>query len=206
MFFVAGAQADVVRYVIQTESLAPDDRGRCESSDVCGIRFDVGFTAGRHFGFASSATADASAKLLTEPFEVLAAEFSVPLASMDTWNGLRNRHMRDAFEADKFPLITFKFTSAAPVADKLTDGTKVTLNVKGLWQMHGVTKEIEVPVTVERVKGTELVRLQGELALSLKEYNVVVPPFLGVRVADRVSVHLKLNLIPGVSGVSSGTH
>ncbi len=193
---LSSAHAGTVQYVIQKDSLAPDRNGKCESPDVCGIRFDVGFSLGRHQGFASAATADASAKIQSEPFEVSAAEFSVPLAAMDTWNGLRNKHMRNAFEADKFPNITFKFSSAAATTEPLSE-TPLAVELKGLWQMHGVTREIVLPVKLEKVRGTDVVHVQGDFFLSLKDYNVKVPSFLGLKVEDRVSVHLNFNLKPG---------
>lgn len=70
-------------------------------------------------------------------------EFNIKTTSIDTANERRDKHLRSAdfFDVEKFPEITFKSTG-------ITKAEGETYNVKGKFTMHGVTKEITVPVEV----------------------------------------------------------
>ena len=70
-------------------------------------------------------------------------DFTINTASIDTANDNRDKHLRSAdfFDVEKFPQITFKSTKIAPA------GTKDVYNVTGNLTMHGVTRQIVLPVT-----------------------------------------------------------
>ena len=70
-------------------------------------------------------------------------DFTINAASIDTANDNRDKHLRSAdfFDVEKFPQITFKSTKIAPA------GTKDVYNVTGNLTMHGVTKQVVLPVT-----------------------------------------------------------
>jgi polyisoprenoid-binding protein YceI len=69
-------------------------------------------------------------------------DFVIKAASIDTRNDKRDDHLRgeDFFHVEKHPEITFTST-------KITKAGGDTYNVTGNFTMHGVTKEITVPVT-----------------------------------------------------------
>ena len=71
-------------------------------------------------------------------------DFTIKTSSVDTGVADRDKHLRSAdfFDAEKFPEITFKSTKVAPA------GKKDVYNVTGDFTMHGVTKQITVPVEV----------------------------------------------------------
>ena len=68
--------------------------------------------------------------------------FTIKAASIDTLNPDRDKHLNspDFFDTAKFPEITFKSTKIAP---KGGDKYEVT----GIFTLHGISKEIVVPVT-----------------------------------------------------------
>ncbi|MEN9743635.1 MAG: hypothetical protein RLZZ65_1440 [Bacteroidota bacterium] len=76
--------------------------------------------------------------------------FKIKVASINTGNGLQNKHARgeEWFEADKFPYIEFNSTRI----EKTSEGYKAT----GKLQMHGVSKEVNIPFTFSKKgnKGT----------------------------------------------------
>ena len=69
-------------------------------------------------------------------------EATIKVESIDTGNERRDGHLKDAdfFDAAKYPTITFKSKKAVEKDGKL--------HVTGDFTMHGVTKEITLPVEV----------------------------------------------------------
>src|SRR5467141_5149695 len=80
-------------------------------------------------------------------------ELSVPVASLDTHNSIRDLSLksRDFFDAKQFPAMTFKSTKV--------EGDGDTLKVSGDLTIHGVTK----PMTVDFKKGGEGKGVFGEM-------------------------------------------
>lgn len=70
-------------------------------------------------------------------------EFTVQAASIDTANNNRDEHLRSAdfFDVQKFPTLTFTSTKVVPKGNNMLD-------VTGNLTMHGVTKQITIPVEV----------------------------------------------------------
>lgn len=68
-------------------------------------------------------------------------EFSIEAASINTAHGDRDGHLRSAdfFDAEKFPAIEFESTSVEATGDG-------EYQVTGLLNMHGVAREIVLPV------------------------------------------------------------
>jgi polyisoprenoid-binding protein YceI len=69
---------------------------------------------------------------------------SIKTATIDTGVADRDKHLRSAdfFDTDKFPEITFKSTKIAPTS------RKDVYDVTGDFTMHGVTKQVTLPVEV----------------------------------------------------------
>jgi polyisoprenoid-binding protein YceI len=82
--------------------------------------------------------------------ESSSVNFTIKAASIDTANAQRDGHLKSAdfFDVDKYPEIAFKST-------KITK-TKKGFNATGQFTMHGVTKTIVLPFTVEGpIKGPD---------------------------------------------------
>lgn len=71
-------------------------------------------------------------------------EFRIVAASIDTRNESRDKHLRSAdfFDVEKFPEIAFKSTRVEKVSDN-------QYLVTGQFSMHGVTKQLVLPVAFE---------------------------------------------------------
>jgi polyisoprenoid-binding protein YceI len=95
---------------------------------------------------------------------------TIKAESVDTGNAKRDGHLRspDFFNANQFPLITFKTTGTKQVAN----GYDVT----GDLTMHGVTKSITVPLrggrTAEFPKGVQRTGFTTELMLRRAEFGM----------------------------------
>src|SRR5438034_929075 len=108
--------------------------------------------------------------------ESSSVEFSVKTASIDTDVVNRDNDLRSAnfFEAEKYPDITFKST-------KVKQTGKDTYDVTGNFTMHGVTREITLPVTyLGAVKTKDRQGAEGEkvgfetaVTLNRKDYGII---------------------------------
>jgi polyisoprenoid-binding protein YceI len=91
----------------------------------------------------------------------------------------------ECLEAKKFPTVAFKSTKL----EKSADG-KLTLH--GDLTLHGVTKGVKMPITIEEKDG----KVVGTGSFKLKTSDYGIKPysaFLGaVKVKDEVQLHLKL--------------
>ncbi len=102
--------------------------------------------------------------------EASSVAFTIKAASINTNNEGRDKHLNspDFFDTAKFPEISFKSTKIVPAG-------KDKYNVTGNFTMHGVTKEISLPVeftgTAKDPRGD---RAGFELATTLnrKDYGV----------------------------------
>jgi polyisoprenoid-binding protein YceI len=100
------------------------------------IRHFVTKVRGRFTDFSGTIVANAA-----KP-EASSVEFTIKATSIDTDNEYRDKDLRSAnfFDVEKFPEITFKSTKVAPAG-------KDRYSVTGLLTLHGVSKEIVLPVT-----------------------------------------------------------
>ncbi|HEY3121478.1 MAG TPA: YceI family protein [Vicinamibacteria bacterium] len=134
------------------------------------IRHFVTKVRGRFTDFQGTIVAD------RDKPESSSVEFSVKTASIDTDVVNRDNDLRSAnfFEAEKYPDITFKST-------KVKSTGKDTYDVTGNFTMHGVTREITLPVTylgavkTKDPKGNEGEKVGFETAVTLnrKDYGII---------------------------------
>jgi polyisoprenoid-binding protein YceI len=116
----------------------------------------------------------------------------IKAASIDTGVERRDAHLRnpDFFEVEKYPEITFQSTSVAKRGDGYV--------ARGTFTMHGVTKEIELPFTINGVRrnpqtGATTLGFSSRLTINRKDYGINFarpdnPDFLG----DQIEIELDL--------------
>lgn len=98
-------------------------------------------------------------------------ELTIKASSIDTREPKRDNHLRspDFFDVQKFPEMTFKST-------KIVKGSGNTYQVTGSFTMHGVTKEITIPVeflgTAKDPWGNERAGFSATFPIDRKEYGV----------------------------------
>jgi polyisoprenoid-binding protein YceI len=98
-------------------------------------------------------------------------EFTVKAASIDTSNNDRDEHLRgkDFFDVQSFPNLTFTST-------KVTAKDANNLDVTGNLTLHGVTKEITLPVQVLGSMKTptgEKAGFETAFTINRKDYGIV---------------------------------
>jgi polyisoprenoid-binding protein YceI len=123
--------------------------------------------------------------------------FAIKTASIDTKIPDRDKHLKspDFFDAEKFPEITFKSTKITPKG-----GDKY--EVAGTFTMHGVTKEVVIPVAFGGVAkdpwGKDRAGFSLQLTLNRKDYGINWNKLLdqgGTLVGDDVEVSIDLEAV-----------
>ena len=124
-------------------------------------------------------------------------ELKINAASLDTAHPGRDKHLRSAdfFDVEKYPEITFKSTSIVPRGQDRYD-------VTGLFTMHGVTKEITVPVSFLGFMGSgqgEKAGFSADFTLNRKDYGILWNRALdagGTVLGDEVFVSVNIEANP----------
>lgn len=116
---------------------------------------------------------------------------TVKLMDIDTDNGLRNRHMREDLEAEKFPLISL----TVPWSDLRipAEGATVEAQGKGNFGIHGKTKDIPFSYKVHCKGG--LCNVEGSAEINLKDYGINIRRYLGITVKPDISIAATFQLV-----------
>ena len=164
---------------------------KAHSEVVFQIRHLVTKVRGRFDDFAGSI------QLNEERPELSSVEFSIKAASIDTNEKDRDNHLRSAdfFDVEKFPDLTFRSKQI------ITKGSD-TYDVIGDLTIHGVTKEIALPIThLGKAKdpwGMERAGFEGEITLNRKDFGLMwnAPlEFGGFLVGDDVKASLSIQAV-----------
>jgi polyisoprenoid-binding protein YceI len=164
---------------------------RSHSSVGFKVRHLVSNVTGRFGDFSGTVMLD-----LTDPSRSSVA-FKIKAASIDTQEPKRDGHLKspDFFEVEKFPEWTFAST-------KIVKAQGNAYDVTGSFAMHGVTREITIPVellgTAKDPWGNERAGFSSSFSLNRKEYGIVWNKILdagGTLLGDEVTVSINLEAI-----------
>jgi polyisoprenoid-binding protein YceI len=129
--------------------------------------------------------------------EASSVEFTIKVASIDTKEPKRDGHLKspDFFDAEKFPEIRFVSKKVAPKSD-------TTYDVTGDLTMHGVTKQITLPVTFLGLAkdpwGNDRVGFETAITLNRQDYGVKWNQTLdqgGLMVGDDVTISINIEAV-----------
>jgi len=125
---------------------------------------------------------------LTRDGATIAGKMSFNPATLDSGISLRDRHAREKYlEVEKYPEASFEMAPITLPTEFLDETQKETsLPIKGKLTLHGVTREVEAKTQVKR-EGTE-VEVQSTFEIKLPEYQVAIPSFAGIKVAEDVTL------------------
>ena len=155
------------------------------------VRHMVSKVPGRFTDFAGTISADAA-----KP-EASSVEFTIQATSIDTAIAQRDQHLRsDAFfDVAKFPTITFK-------SSRVTAASKDHYDVTGTFTMHGVSREITLPVVFQGAAkdpwGGERAGFSLTTTLNRKDYGIVYNQVLdsgGLMLGDDVVIEINIEAV-----------
>ncbi len=151
------------------------------------IRHLVSKVTGKFDDFSGTVNVDPK-KLATS-----SVDFAIKVASIDTGNGDRDKHLKsgDFFDAEKYPEITFKSSSVKAAG-------KDKYSVAGTLTMHGVSKLVVLPVQFggfgKDMQGNEKAGFELSTKLDRKEYGINWNKAVdnGTLLGDEVAVSINL--------------
>ena len=100
---------------------------------------------------------------------------------------LMQEHFNENYmESDKFPKASFSGSYAGDVAPGINK-----VQVKGILTLHGISKEIEVPATLELINN----KLAGKSSFKINpaDYNIKIPSLVRDKIARLIDVTLLID-------------
>jgi polyisoprenoid-binding protein YceI len=129
--------------------------------------------------------------------EASAVSFSIKATSVNTDSEGRDKDLRspEFFDVEKFPTISFKSSKVVPKPNNAYD-------VTGTFTLHGVSKEITIPVThlgfVKDPWGNERSGFELATTINRKDYGLVYNKLLetgGMLVGEDVKISINIEAI-----------
>jgi polyisoprenoid-binding protein YceI len=125
----------------------------------------------------------------------LTGELVLELSTIDTGIDLRNRHLRDKYlELGKGRGFDKAALSEIVVADAAGTDFQGRSGFTGTLLLHGVRKPVSG--TAEFKRAGTATQVEASFPLTLTDFSIMPPEYLGVGVADRVMVKVKLTVAP----------
>ncbi|MCI0415060.1 YceI family protein [bacterium] len=137
---------------------------------------------------------DFSGTISGDPKDVTTAKITIRLdpKNFDTDNQKRDKVMREkSLEIEKFPFIEFESTAIEAVNKGLSPNQASEVIVKGVLKLHGVEKQVSIPVRVLWDE-TQLVA-DGSMDLKLDDYTIFRPKVLFFRLKNDVKVRFRIS-------------
>src|SRR5882672_7525917 len=118
-----------------------------------------------------------------------APTFKVPIAPIETGIGLRDRHLREALEAEKFPAAILRVSRSELTFPKEHDPAEGT--AQGDLTLHGRSRPVQVRYRAER-GAAGVTRVHGSVQLDMHDFEIKSPSYLGVSVTPQVEVTVEM--------------
>ena len=118
--------------------------------------------------------------------------FAIPIKDFEFAKSLMKEHFNEKYmDTEKYPKSTFRGKISG--FDTKADGMQ---NVKATGQLtiHGQTKDIDVPGTIEK-QGDKLI-MKSKFIVKLEDYKVKIPQLMWQNIAEQVEVTLDFTFSP----------
>jgi polyisoprenoid-binding protein YceI len=122
---------------------------------------------------------------------------AVDMLSVDTGIPLRNEHMRNFIETDKFPEAYFTFTSIKVPGNKLEANKLVSGTANGFLTIHGVTRSLEAPIELTylpeqdaKYRPGDWIHFYSKFTAKVADHGIKLPPVMGPKVANELAFEI----------------
>ena len=120
-----------------------------------------------------------------------AMTFKVAIAPIETGIALRDQHLRELLEADKFPDAVLRIPLSAitfPKKGKTAEGT-----ARGELTLRDRSHPVDVRYRAELGSGG-VAKVKGSLRVDMRDFEIKHPSYLGLGVAPEVDVQVELSV------------
>ena len=154
------------------------------------LSFDGHATTGDFVGRTDRVT---GAVLVSAGYDAVRGWVEAPVATLRTGNGLRDRDLRKTMQVETYPAMRYDLSGATVQAET---GDSARLLLHGTLRLHGVSRPVDVPVTLTRSGGetARVAHVVGSFPVNVTDYEVrgLTKAFGMLRMQERIEVHLDL--------------
>jgi polyisoprenoid-binding protein YceI len=123
--------------------------------------------------------------------ETASVNLVIDTASYDSSIGLRNQDVQEYYlEVKQYPVIRFNSTGIVTTERPQSAKEPWRITVKGRLELHGVQREVIVPVRL--LYQTNRVIAQGGFRLLLEDFNIAVPRLLFLKSGNQVELEFRI--------------
>lgn len=117
--------------------------------------------------------------------------FAVPIQSFQFRKSLMQKHFNEKYlESDKFPKSTF----TGKIEGYQAGLEKQDVVAAGELTIHGVTKKVELPGTIE-ISGNGFI-IKSNFIVKLEDYDIKIPSVLWQNIAEEIEVTINFSYSP----------
>lgn len=143
-------------------------------------------------------TSEIDGRLTIEGSTLVHAEITVQMGTLATDEHHRDSHMHSALDVAEHPEAGFRLTAPIDLGDAAAGGRPISAVARGDLTIHGVTKEVSVPLETQLVG--EVIVVVGSLPIAFSDYGVVAPTSAVALSVDDVG-EVELSLIFSRAGL-----
>lgn len=139
-------------------------------------------------------TDDVSGTMTISGNAITAVDVEVDMTTLESDQDRRDNAIRDrGLETDRFPTATFEVSQPITVSDEPSPGDTIETEATGAFTLHGVTKEITIPIKA-RWTGPRIT-VTSSFDVALADYSIQPPTIPGrvLSVEDTGTVELQLH-------------
>ena len=161
------------------------------------LSFDAKATLGAFTGTTSTVTGSMTG---SSDVRDVRGQVEAQVNTLKTGNGLRDKDMMKAMEADSFPLMRFQLHG---VSEQHQEADSAAVTLSGQMTLHGVTRDVAVPALIRF--GKDGVQVTSTFPLNVRDYGVTkLSKMLGAfKMNPDIVVHVDVVFGPG-GGTSPG--
>jgi polyisoprenoid-binding protein YceI len=119
-------------------------------------------------------TPDVEGSLTIDGTKIPKADFTANLSTLQSDEDRRDNAIRDqALETSTFPEATFTLTAPIELDSVPAEGEKITVDATGDLTLHGVTREVTMPL--EATRNGEVIAVTGQLDIPFADFDIEQP-------------------------------
>jgi polyisoprenoid-binding protein YceI len=137
-------------------------------------------------------TPNVSGSLTIDGTTVTAATITADLTALESDDSRRDGQLRrQGIQTGQFPNAIFTLTSPIDLGSVPKDGQEISATGKGQFELHGVKKDVEIPLKA-RLSGS-VIQVSGSLPIVFADYDIEKPnSFIVLSIADQGVMELQL--------------
>jgi polyisoprenoid-binding protein YceI len=137
-------------------------------------------------------TPKVSGSLTIAATKVTAVDIAADLTALESDDGNRDNQLRNnGLQTRQFPTAAFTLTSSIDLGTIPADGVEISVTASGQLTLHGVAKDVQIPLRA-KLSGSTIV-VSGTLPITLADYSIEKPnSFKVLSIEDGGSMELQL--------------